>query len=70
MFGGAASPGAVEALITELNHGSKTANGFLTLFQNVKSKNKGRREHITKDALSENLLSQRSSKRSTRKPIA
>ena len=48
--------GAASASLAKLNHGGQTANDLLTLFQNAKSKNKGGREHMTKDASIENRL--------------
>ena len=54
--GRAASDGAIASSLAKLNHGGQTANKLLTLFQNAKSKNECRREHMAEDASMENRL--------------
>ena len=52
--GGAAA--ALEESVGELNYTGCTANKIITLMQNAKSKNEGRREHMAEDAAMENRL--------------
>ena len=54
--GGAAAAAALEESVGELNYTGCTANNVMTLMQNAKSKNEGRREHMAEDAAMENRL--------------